>query len=1225
MPEIALSRFLLSPRAWAWAVFCLLVCALAQAPAKEAPSPFDAWRTRLLAQDDEEGLFALEEIDTLLGAQREPAPLIAALERAAEQKGAHLERRLRSAYALGRLYRLNGELDKARALLRRLGFLTRWQVSGPYGNEGDFGMREELAPERGFDPGATLGPNDPAPAWRPYPQRGGRKGYTDLRAVFAPGGKALAYALARLNSSKEQTALLTFGAYGPSRVWLNGRLLISFNEARKAGALQEVRLVRLVPGPNTLLIKSATSAKGFGFYAALLDEQGQALDGLSGQSEEDAAQAPWPAAALPTTLQNEAPPLGPPLLLEKALERFDRAQTSANALAVARLHHLRRNTPYEENLAYEWALQAALDKGATHTTWLFAARYARERNAKLQAAERAQALAPDDYRPLLLLARVYAEAELPTRALTLLAQAAQKPGGARPALLLRLELLARLDVPGLALAELNRAGAGAPLSPSLLIRQAALCDQLGLVEQARTAQEALLAARPGRIRSLRWLINQALSRRDYTEATTLLLRLYPFTRGTSGEARRLALLHMGQGRYGEASAVYAEAVLQSPNDPTLIAEWAEIEHALGHEARALELFLRAQKIAPQDLDLARRVAVFAAPAPDFAASYLLSGAELQAAVAQAEPQTSREVYELAAYRVNEQGLLSRAEQHVVIVGDEETLRDWRNLVIPYDPDTQSLRLLHTRIHKPDGRVLLTREEDETEVAPSYGQYFGGRLRRLHLPALSRGDWLDVAWRLDDIRQDALSGHLAIFRFTQGRLPKSRQRLILETPPALAPAIRAPRLAATSPEAKSAAGYTLREWTGRELPALTLEPNGPPLAERSDFLHVTSFGDIRALGAWYTQLIAAGQKAGGELAATARALTAGAQSESERLRAVFDFTREKLRYVGLEFGVHGYLPYAAADVLQRRFGDCKDKAVLFIALARALGSEAELVLLRQPELGLLEPGLASLLPYNHAVVYLPKEKRFVDPTDTYGDFDFLPERDQGGQAIVLAPGGAYETRLPQSPPQSDRYEQRTRWRFTSEPGTLAQSGELRVGGAAAALWRERFAENETRQRQLAESLNHDWPGTQLKSARFPADGSTAGPFVLAFEALAPGFAQKTEGGLALRPTLDRLDLVERFCATAARQTPLRIASSFSVFYESTIELGAHRLLAAPAPLSFESGPLRFTRERQQSADTLTLRFTLTLTAGQVEPALYPAFAQACQSAAAAFVERIEVTP
>ena len=52
-----------------------------------------------------------------------------------------------------------------------------------------------------------------------------------------------------------------------------------------------------------------------------------------------------------------------------------------------------------------------------------------------------------------------------------------------------------------------------------------------------------------------------------------------------------------------------------------------------------------------------------------------------------------------------------------------------------------------------------------------------------------------------------------------------------------------------------------------------------------------------------------------------------------------------RYVALEFGIHGWKPYRAHEVVSRGFGDCKDKGSLINAVLAAAGIEARVVLLR----------------------------------------------------------------------------------------------------------------------------------------------------------------------------------------------------------------------------------------------------------------------------------------
>ena len=76
-------------------------------------------------------------------------------------------------------------------------------------------------------------------------------------------------------------------------------------------------------------------------------------------------------------------------------------------------------------------------------------------------------------------------------------------------------------------------------------------------------------------------------------------------------------------------------------------------------------------------------------------------------------------------------------------------------------------------------------------------------------------------------------------------------------------------------------------------------------------------------------------------------------------ALYGFVVTQTRYVGLEFGIHGFKPYRVDQVLTRRFGDCKDKASLTHALLEAVGLDSRLVLLRMRRLGRLPAAPASL--------------------------------------------------------------------------------------------------------------------------------------------------------------------------------------------------------------------------------------------------------------------------
>lgn len=83
---------------------------------------------------------------------------------------------------------------------------------------------------------------------------------------------------------------------------------------------------------------------------------------------------------------------------------------------------------------------------------------------------------------------------------------------------------------------------------------------------------------------------------------------------------------------------------------------------------------------------------------------------------------------------------------------------------------------------------------------------------------------------------------------------------------------------------------------------------------------------------------------------------------DRAVAALAFVQDDIRYFGLELGAGSHRPNPPALVLQRRFGDCKDKAVLLCAILRALGIEAQ-------------PALVNVFTGRHTADELPSPHAF----------------------------------------------------------------------------------------------------------------------------------------------------------------------------------------------------------------------------------------------------------
>lgn len=146
----------------------------------------------------------------------------------------------------------------------------------------------------------------------------------------------------------------------------------------------------------------------------------------------------------------------------------------------------------------------------------------------------------------------------------------------------------------------------------------------------------------------------------------------------------------------------------------------------------------------------------------------------------------------------------------------------------------------------------------------------------------------------------------------------------------------------------------------------------------------------------------------ELDETVARLLAGADTDEERLRRLHGFVSQDIRYVGLEHGLGGIIPRPAPLTLSRRFGDCKDKTTLFIALARRAGLQAYPVLTTFDRFDvekLLLPG-ATYFDHMVACVTLDSGDEFcVDLTDPHNPYRNLSSSLSGAIRLDLIDGPA----------------------------------------------------------------------------------------------------------------------------------------------------------------------------------------------------------------------------
>jgi transglutaminase-like putative cysteine protease len=147
-----------------------------------------------------------------------------------------------------------------------------------------------------------------------------------------------------------------------------------------------------------------------------------------------------------------------------------------------------------------------------------------------------------------------------------------------------------------------------------------------------------------------------------------------------------------------------------------------------------------------------------------------------------------------------------------------------------------------------------------------------------------------------------------------------------------------------------------------------------------------------------------------------AISADLQAEVAKLRQIPDaekrvlaalkLVQEQLRYLGIEAGVGSHRPTSPSEVFRRRFGDCKDKALLLATLLQQSGVDAVPALVSTDFRGTVAERLPAPNDFDHAIVHVKigDQVHWLDPTRSSqrGPLSQIYVRDLK-QALVLRVG------------------------------------------------------------------------------------------------------------------------------------------------------------------------------------------------------------------------------
>jgi transglutaminase-like putative cysteine protease len=339
-----------------------------------------------------------------------------------------------------------------------------------------------------------------------------------------------------------------------------------------------------------------------------------------------------------------------------------------------------------------------------------------------------------------------------------------------------------------------------------------------------------------------------------------------------------------------------------------------------------------------------------------------------------------------------------------------------NLKIDYNPGYQSLVLHWARLWRGAGytnrldadKLRVMRQERDLEQDVLNGE----QTAVLVMDDVRVGDIVDYAY--------SIKGANPVFngRFSTGvsvQLAEPAERLLTRV---FWPASR--RLY-TLPHGCSVQPVVTKKdsvecvWDLRQMPGFHQEDSLPVWCDPQPWVQISEFKTWTEVNQWALALFQNHAALSPELA---QRIAEWKRLDSPELQVLsaLRFVQDDVRYFGIEIGVGTEKPADPATVFARRYGDCKDKALLFVTLVRSLGLEACPVLVNTEVRRAIADWQPCADAFDHciAVVQFGGQVYWLDPTAGYqrGPLaaHYLPDY---GYGLVISPRTTALSPIPQA--------------------------------------------------------------------------------------------------------------------------------------------------------------------------------------------------------------------
>ncbi|TDW99211.1 DUF3857 domain-containing transglutaminase family protein [Dinghuibacter silviterrae] len=330
---------------------------------------------------------------------------------------------------------------------------------------------------------------------------------------------------------------------------------------------------------------------------------------------------------------------------------------------------------------------------------------------------------------------------------------------------------------------------------------------------------------------------------------------------------------------------------------------------------------------------------------------------------------------------------STYHRNVLCLETEAGVQNASQVSVGFDPSYEQVVFHYIRIIrgakvidalKPGGFKILHQEKDIYKSI-----YNGGLTAMLFLKDVRKGDRVDFAYSVNGnnpVFQDKFSETLD----AGYSVPVTHLRYRVVCPEGRDLRVRKSESVLPDPQMSKVPGARVYTWNLDNVPAYDDEDDAPSWYDPYPSIQLSEFQSWKEVNDWALSLFQTDGKVSGALAKKIRSIRETCPTKEAEVLAALRFVQDEVRYLGIEMGPNTHQPHDPGQVVDQRFGDCKDKTLLLCTMLRNLGIPADPVLINTDDKSRLLRELPSTDDFDHATVrvWLDGKYYWLDPTISF---------------------------------------------------------------------------------------------------------------------------------------------------------------------------------------------------------------------------------------------------